>query len=163
MTDTVPIAAAPKQPTLTIETTTLGMLPQDPSKLVEPEGKGKMVDDAAAADETTELTPTNSSTASIPSPKDEIVSPIAPEVSVETTLSPSSSASNENEANEAEMTKELFEVETEAKDADTNTLTTTSVLSIAHNGTTRHITVVKDKDVLTTATLETLKMLKRIL
>jgi len=36
-------------------------------------------------------------------------------------------------------------------------------LSIAHNGTTRHITVVKDKDVLTTATLETLKMLKRIL
>ena len=152
MTDTVPIAAAPKQPTLTIETTTLGMLPQDPSKLVVPEGKGKMVDDAAAADETTELTPTNSSTASIPSPKDEIVSPIAPEVSVETTLSPSSSASNENEANEAETTKELFEVEAEAKDTSTATATTTtSVLSIAHNGTTRHITVVKDKDVLTTA------------
>ena len=152
MTDTVPIAAAPKQPTLTIETTTLGMLPQDPSKLVVPEGKGKMADDAAAAAETTELTPTNSSTATMPSPKDEMVSPIAPEVSVETTLSPSSLASNENEAKEAETTKELFEVEAEAKDTSTATATTTSsVLSIAHNGTIRHITVVKDKDVLTTA------------
>ena len=105
---TAPSDQGPKKPTLTVETTTVaGVPPQDPAAA----GNKKLDPNITA-----ELTPTNSTTTTISSPKDAVVSPIANEVSVETsglittdtTLSPSSAGTG----GEVEVeTKENFEIE----------------------------------------------------
>ena len=98
-------------PTLTVE-----VPPQDPAAADD----NKKVDQNVTA----ELTPTNSSTTTISSPKDTTISPIANEVSVETsglittdtTLSPSSAGTG-GEAPEVKTEKENFEIEaTESKE-----------------------------------------------
>ena len=115
-----------KPTTLKVETTAVAGIPQDPAagkKIIE--GEGKKLD----ADVTAELTPTNSTTTTTTttfSPKDSVVSPIANEVSVETsglittdtTLSPSSAGTGGDVEVEVE-TKENFEIETEKGDDDT--------------------------------------------
>ena len=105
---TAPTDQGPKKPTLTVETSVAGVPPQDPA------AAGKKLDPNVTA----ELTPTNSTTTTISSPKDAAVSPIANEVSVETsglittdtTLSPSSAGTG-GEAEAEVETKENFEIE----------------------------------------------------
>ena len=107
---TAPSDQGPKKPTLTVETTTVaGVPPQDPAAA----GNKKLDPNITA-----ELTPTNSTTTTISSPKDAVVSPITNEVSVETsglittdtTLSPSSAGTG-GEAEAEVETKENFEIE----------------------------------------------------
>lgn len=124
---TAPITATDqgsKKPTLDVETSVAGV-PQDPAAA----GKKIIIDEGNKLDPnvTAELTPTNS-TATISSPKDTVVSPIANEVSVETsglittdtTLSPSSAGTGGDAEVEVE-TKENFEIEAaESKETETN-------------------------------------------
>ena len=119
-----PINEGSKKPTLTVETS-VGVPPQDPAAA----GNKKLDPNVTA-----ELTPTNTT---ISSPKDAVVSPIANEVSVETsglitadtdtTLSPSSAGTPGGDAEvEGFETKENFEIEA-AKSKESETTETEEV------------------------------------
>jgi hypothetical protein len=115
-----------KKPTLTIDPVIAGK-GSEVHVDVPAHVEGKKLD----ADVTAELTPTNSTSTTIPSPKDDaVVSPIAPEVSVETsglvtdtTLSPTSSATSASQSGNDTVGEE-FEIEAEAKDTSTAAGTT---------------------------------------